>query len=132
MDAILSAHTELKPPLWLLSPFFPSSRTSEGPLSTKMPSADVAGLLRAYMKHGRVEDAGVLAVRLLSRVTDSVPSVALPRTAAVCLSHALLEELVDRLPSSLLPLRQSLSEKLGKAQSAAARQTQVLEDIYNN
>ena len=78
---------------------------------------------------GRVEDAGVLAVKYLDRYVESVPSVAFPRPAAVFLPHALLEELVTRLPS-VAPVRKNLEASLSKVQAAAARQTQVLEEIY--
>jgi len=128
VDAVLGNNARLHPPLWLLAPFVPPP--SEGPLSAKIPHADIAGLLRAYLKHGRVEDAAVLAVKVLSRVADSVPSVSLPRPAAVCLPHALLEELAHRVASSASPVKGDLAEKLNKAQKAAARQTQVLESIY--
>ena len=129
VDALLATNASLHPPLWVLAPFFPPP--SEGPLSAKMPTADIAGLLRAYMKHGRVEDAAVFAVKVLSRVADSVPSVSFPRPAAVCLPHALLEELAHRVASSASPVKSDLAEKLNKAQAAAEQQTQVLEkNIY--
>ncbi|KAG7671196.1 hypothetical protein KSW81_003334 [Nannochloris sp. 'desiccata'] len=127
VDAVLATNSFLQPPLWLLAPFFPPP--SEGPLSAKMPNADVAGLLRAYINHGRVEDAAVLAVKVLSKVAQSVPSVSLPRPAAVCFPHALLEDLATRV-SSASPVKSDLTEKLNKAQAAAARQTQVLENMY--
>jgi hypothetical protein len=127
VDAVLATNASLQPPLWLLAPFFPPP--TEGPLSAKMPNADVAGLLRAYLKHGRVEDAAILAVKVLSRVADSVPSVVLSRPASVCLPHALLEELANRVPSTS-PVKSDLAEKLSKAQAAAQRQTAVLENIY--
>ncbi|KAL4545234.1 hypothetical protein Ndes2526B_g02338 [Nannochloris sp. 'desiccata'] len=127
VDAVLATNSFLQPPLWLLAPFFPPP--SEGPLSAKMPNADVAGLLRAYINHGRVEDAAVLAVKVLSKVAQSVPSVSLPRPAAVCFPHALLEDLATRV-SSASPVKNDLTEKLNKAQAAAARQTQVLENMY--
>jgi nuclear pore complex protein Nup160 len=128
IDAVLATNASLQPPLWLLSPFFPPP--SEGPLSAKLPNSDVAGLLRAYLKHGRVEDAAVLAIKVLSRVADSVPSVSLPRPGAVCLPHALLEELVNRVSSNNQAVKNDLTEKLNKAQAAAERQSQVLENIY--
>ena len=128
VDAVLGTHPALQPPPWLLAPFVPPP--SEGPLSAKMPTADVAGLLRAYLKHGRIEEAALVAVKVLSRVADNVPSVALPRSAAVCLPHALLEELARRVSSSSSPVKNDLTEKLNKVQAAAARQTQVLENIY--
>ena len=131
-NSILGVHSNIRPPLWLLEPFFPPKTDLSAPRSSAASggnSADVAGLLRAYMKNGRVEDAGVLAVKYLDRYVESVPSVAFPRPAAVFLPHALLEELVTRLPS-VAPVRKNLEASLSKVQAAAARQTQVLEEIY--
>lgn len=131
IEAVLKLDLALSPPRWLLAPFVPPP--VEGLLAslTAAPqlSADVAALVRLYMRYDRMEDAAVLAVRFISVVADSVPSMVLSRPASVCLPHALFDELAAQLPQTLA-LRQKLVDKLAAARTAATSQTGILEKNY--
>jgi len=131
VDAGLSAERRLVPPPWLIAPFLaPPPSPGADAVQTR---ADVAGLLRALMRHDRLEDAAELAAKTLGAVTQSVPSVALARTAAICLPHALLQQLAARLAAqggAGAAAGRRVEELLGAERAAAARQTRVLEEIY--
>jgi len=148
IEAVLSAHRRLCLPPWILAPFI--SAPGLGPLlqralsrSTKHTETesetasskhryndpDVAALVRTYMNYGRESEAAAVAVKYLAVVTDSMPSMVLGRPAAVCIPHALFQELIERVPQTV-PARQQLVEKLGKVEAAAVGQTEVIEGIY--
>jgi hypothetical protein len=134
VDAALSAERRFCPPRWLVAPFLapPPAPGAGAGAGAPQQRADVAGLLRAYMRHGRLEDAAALAERHVGVITRSVPSVALARTAAVCLPHGLLQELAARLQAQ--PggegARQRLAALVGAERAAAERQTAVIAQIF--
>jgi hypothetical protein len=132
IGAVLSTHPKICPPLWLVNPFFPS--ISNGVLSkanTGNAHPDLPGLLCLYGTHGRVDQAAAMALRALKPLVDTVPSVAMPIPAIVCLPHALLQEIMERL-STQMPVRGELADALAKVERTASRQTAVLADIYTS
>lgn len=148
VEHILRVHQCICPPPWLLSPFFPAPAV--GPLATAAAlhasagdgsatghesgrtatvRADIAGVLRVYMQYGRAEEAARLAVRYLRPYVETVPSMVFGKPAAVCLPHALLEELQSRLPSDVA-VAQELSVMIGSLEQALMRQTEMLSDVF--
>lgn len=134
VDAILQVHDNIQPPMWLLVPFAPETieifpspepETEEN----KDSNADLAGLMRVYMRHGRDAAAAAVAVDYLSRIANSIPSIALPRPATICLPHALLQQLQRRL-SDESPLAKELNDCLKAVEHILERQTVTLEEIY--
>jgi hypothetical protein len=131
VEAILKANHSLRPPMWLVAPFMPHGSAAAAPAieGRVVASADTAGLLRAYMRHDRFEDAANIAIRYLNRLKEHVPSIIMPRPASICLPHALLQELLDRLPGEV-HIVQELRNCFKEVGEMVSRQTYVLEDIY--
>lgn len=152
-EAILAQEPRFCLPPWLLAPFVPPralppasvlgqsgvAGASTTPASTQpeqaaFHAADYGALVRLYMRHHRLHDAAKVATRHLEVVTQSVPSVALPKTGAVCYPHALLQELLVQMEgaadAATQRLRTELAELVGQERAAAEKQTDVIARIY--
>ena len=134
IESIISSDGSLNPPQWLLKPYLLNhhTRNRRGTLH-----ADSSGLIRVLLQHGRVQLAAEAAMATLKPVLRSVPSVAMPKPACICLPHHLLDTILEELKgksdqsTSMLLLYEDLSTAVKKVRESSSDQTGIIQEIYN-
>ncbi|KAI8102813.1 hypothetical protein M9434_005606 [Picochlorum sp. BPE23] len=137
VEAILMSDTSMGIPPWILEPYLCQYEFLSGKSTPKGKMNDSIGMIRLLLQYGKLELAAKLALELLSPVTTSASSIALPKVGSINLPHDVLSQLLSLLEGeasrypSLKSLHGVISTALDSANASAAKQTGALQNILS-